>query len=182
MVKTWQVVLGTIVIFVAGLVTGGAVTLRLLWLKEEQRKDQAVVQAQAGPTLPGRPANPRPGGAGGGEPQFGPALVRRFATQLDLTPAQFKRINPIVGRTQEELARLRREVQLGSALAIERMQDEIAAQLTPGQRGRFEALLTRQRARLQALIEERQRRLVPGPLPAGAESAPGAGAPAPAEK
>jgi Spy/CpxP family protein refolding chaperone len=184
MVKTWQVVLGTIVIFVAGLVTGGAVTLRLLWVKEEQRKDQAV-QAQAGPSA-GRPPASRPAGAA--EPQFGPALIRRFATQLDLTPAQFKRINPVVGRTQEELARLRREVQLGSALAIERMQDEIAAQLTPKQRGRFEELLRRQRARLQALIEERQHRLGPGPLPtgapaaAGAGGAGGAGAPAPAEK
>jgi hypothetical protein len=175
MVKTWQVVLGTIVIFVAGLVTGGAVTLRLLWVKEEQRKDLAV-QAQVAPPAAGRPAAPRQ--AGGGEPQFGPALIRRFATQLDLTPAQFKRINPIVGRTQEELARLRREVQLGSALAIERMQDEIAAQLNPAQRGRFEELLTRQRARLQVLIEERQRRQVQGPAPAvaGGTGAAGAGA------
>jgi hypothetical protein len=197
MVKTWQVVLGTIVIFVAGLVTGGAVTLRLLWVKEEQRKDQ-LVQAQVGPPPAGRPANPRPGGVGGpgagggggGEPQFGPALIRRFATELDLTPAQFKRINPTVGRTQEELARLRREVQLGSALAIERMQDEIAAQLTPAQRERFEALLTRQRARLQALIEARQHRpgpaAAPGATPAAAggaaEGGASAGTPAPAAK
>jgi Spy/CpxP family protein refolding chaperone len=176
MVKTWQVVLGTIVIFVAGLVTGGAVTLRLLGVREEHRRDDELrAQIQGGAVAARMAAAARPAPQ---EPQFGPALIRRFATQLNLTPAQFRKINPIVGRTQEELGRLRRQVQLGSALAIERMQDEIAGQLTPDQRSRFEELLKRQRARLQALIDERQRRQNGGmpPAPANAPAPPPAAA------
>jgi hypothetical protein len=57
-------------------------------------------------------------------------------------------------------------VQLATALAIERMQDEIADQLTPGQRDKFEELIAKQRARLQEL------RKSPTPPPDAAQPAP----------
>jgi len=150
MIKTWQVVLATLLIFVAGLATGGAVAFRVVHvIAAHHRRDQEQLQQAR-----------RPGGWGLGQqaPSFGPQLVRRFANQLDLTPEQSARINPIIRRTALDLNRLRRETQLSTALAMERMQDEIADQLTPPQRAKFEDLLSQQRARLQQIIQERKAR------------------------
>jgi Spy/CpxP family protein refolding chaperone len=151
MAKTWQVVLATIAIFVAGAVAGGATAVGFLRWRGSR--------VPAG--LSGGPAS-RPNRV----EQFGPQLMRNFANQLDLTEEQRMRIMPIVRRTAGQLARERREVQLATALAIERMQDEIADQLTPGQRDKFEELIAKQRARLQEL------RKSPTPPPDAAQPAP----------
>jgi Spy/CpxP family protein refolding chaperone len=138
MVKTWQVVLATVGIFIAGLVTGGATALGVVkWIARHPR-----FNAGAMPLV-----GPRPGQV----QQFGPQLMRSFANQLDLTDEQRSRIGPIVKSTATQLGRERREVQLTSALAIEKMQDEIAEILTPAQRVRFEMLIARQREKLQQL-------------------------------
>ena len=97
--------------------------------------------------LYGRPGQPQ---------QFGPQLMRNFANQLDLTDAQRAQIEPIVKRTAGQLGRQRHEVQLTTALAIEKMQDEIAALLTPDQRTKFEALIAQQRERLNEFREQMQ--------------------------
>jgi len=81
--------------------------------------------------------------------QFGPQLMRTFENKLDLTDDQKAQIEPIVKRTAGQLGRERREVQLTTAIAIEKMQDEISAVLTPDQRTKFEALVAHQRERLQ---------------------------------
>jgi Spy/CpxP family protein refolding chaperone len=137
MAKTWQVVLATIAIFVAGLVTGGATALGVVkWVARHPRGNPGGSPY----LLVGR----------GGQPQaFGPQLMRSFANQLDLSEDQRARIGPIVKRTVMQLGRDRREVQLSSALAIEKMQDEISDLLTPEQRTKFDELIARQRARLQ---------------------------------
>jgi Spy/CpxP family protein refolding chaperone len=138
MAKTWQVVLATIAIFVAGLVTGGATALGIVkWVARHPRVNPAGMALN-----PGRPGQVQ---------QFGPQLMRSFVNQLDLTEEQRARIGPIVKRTVAQLGRERREVQLTSALAIEKMQDEIADVLTPEQRTKFEELIAQQRARLQQL-------------------------------
>jgi Spy/CpxP family protein refolding chaperone len=141
MAKTWQVVLATIAIFVAGLVAGGATAFGLVRWNHER-------QAKAAGERPNHPSKVE---------QFGPGLLRGFIKQLDLTDAQRARIQPIVRRTVGQLARERREVQLSTALTIERMQDEIADVLTPEQRARFEDLIAKQRQRLQEFREEQQR-------------------------
>jgi len=151
MAKTWQVILATIAIFVAGLVTGGATMLGVVsWVAKHRA-------AEAGPEgEPGlRPAAP------GAQPQaFTPQLMRSFANQLDLTPEQRARIMPIVRRTAGQLVRNRREIQLTSALAIEKMQDEIAEILTPEQRVKFESLISQQRLRLQKFRQGVQQQLL----------------------
>jgi Spy/CpxP family protein refolding chaperone len=140
MAKTWQVILATVAIFVAGLVTGGATALGIVaWVAHHRAMNGGL----AGPF------GQRPGVAGSPVQQFTPQLIRSFVNQLDLTTAQRARIMPIVRRTAGQLIRNRREIQLTSALAIERMQDEIADILTPGQRTIFENLIRQQRARLQ---------------------------------
>ena len=145
--KTWQVILATIAIFLAGLVTGGATTLGLVWFA----RHRAVGAWQ------GMQPGARQGA--GGMQQFGPQLMRSFANQLDLSKEQRAKIMPIVRRTAGQLARDRREIQLTSALAIEKMQDEISEILTPEQRVKFEDLIRQQRARLQQF---RQGAVAPG--------------------
>ena len=141
MAKTWQVVLATVAIFVAGLVTGGALALGAArWAARHPRFNPA----QMFPI-----AQQRQGGW-----QAGPQLMRSFIKQLDLTDEQRARIQPIVRRTAGQLSRDRREVQLNSALLIEKMQDEISQVLTPVQRAKFDELIGEQRQRLR---EFRQR-------------------------
>jgi Spy/CpxP family protein refolding chaperone len=82
--------------------------------------------------------------------------MRSFENQLDLSDEQRARIGPIVKRTVAQLGRERREVQLTSALAIEKMQDEIADVLTPSQRSKFDDLIAQQRARLQQFRQSQQ--------------------------
>ena len=146
MAKTWQVVLATVAIFVAGLVTGGAVTLGVVrW---------AVRHPRINPAQMFMPGQQRPGS---GQPsQIGPQLMRSFIGQLDLTDEQRAKIQPIARRTVGQLARERREVQLTSALLIEKMQDEIADVLTPEQRVKFENLISQQRERLKQFRQREQ--------------------------
>jgi len=166
MVKTWQVVLATVAIFVAGLVTGVAFTLGAVrWFD----RHEGLNPAQMAPYALARPANGQPA-------QIGPQLMRRFVNQLDLSKEQRARILPIVRGTVAQLARERREVQLNSALLIEKMQDEIAEVLTPEQRQKFEELISQQRARLQQF---RQNTLLQRGGPNGPPEAQG---PAPAQQ
>jgi Spy/CpxP family protein refolding chaperone len=152
MAKTWQVVLATIAIFAAGLVTGGATALGIIkWVAHHPRV------APGG--MPGVGARP------GQIQQFGPQLMRSFANQLDLTDEQRSRIGSIVKRTASQLSRERHEVQLTSALAIEKMQDEIADLLTADQRTKFEALIAEQRARLEQFRQSRNQQTSPAPTP-----------------
>ena len=151
MAKTWQVVLATVAIFVAGLVTGGATAIGIVRYVVRHPRGNGGQQGQTG------------GRFGGGQPQqFNPQLMRSFASQLDLTREQKAKIGPIVKSTASQLQREHREVQLTSALAIEKMQDEIADILTPEQRTKFEGLISQQRERLQQF---KQNALHPTPEP-----------------
>ena len=145
MAKTWQVVLATIAIFVAGLVTGGATALGIIkWAAGRPRANSAILSQ-----LGIRPAQ--------GPMGFGPQLMRSFAEKLDLTEEQKAKIGPIVKRTAAQLGRERREVQLTTALAIEKMQDQIADILTTEQRVKFEELISQQRERLQQFRQGQQK-------------------------
>ena len=130
--KPWKVVLAFTGIFLAGMVVGGLVALRVVKHNAQQRL-------------------PTPD-------QFGPQLMRRFATQLDLTPEQKEKIKPIVMHGAEELRQLRRGTEGTSRAVIERMQGEIAAVLTPEQKAKFDDLLSQQRERMKRFGEERVRR------------------------
>jgi Spy/CpxP family protein refolding chaperone len=149
--KTWQVILATVAIFLAGLVTGGATALGIVrWVVRHPRVNPAQLM----------PPGPRPGNM---PQQLNVQLMRSFVKQLDLTLAQRARIVPIVRRAVGQLTRDRREIQLTSALAIEKMQDEISDVLTPEQRAKFEELISQQRARIQQM---KQNDLAAQPPPA----------------
>ncbi len=89
--KTWQIILATVAIFVAGLVTGGATAVGLLaWIHREHGM------------------NARLGGHAGGPQQVNAQLMRNFAVQLELTREQRFKVGLIMRRTsrmmQEEVA------------------------------------------------------------------------------
>jgi len=139
MAKTWQVVLATIAIFLAGLVTGGATAFGLMRWSHNHHPQPAMNSF----------------GARAGQPQqFGTQLMRNIENQLDLTDAQRAQIEPIVKRTAGQLGRQRREVQLTTALAIEKMQDEIAGLLTPEQKTKFDELIAKQREKFNEMREQ----------------------------
>jgi Spy/CpxP family protein refolding chaperone len=138
MAKTWQVILATIAIFLAGLVTGGATAFGLVrWSHNHRPQPMNSFAPHAG--------QPQ---------QFGPQLMRNIEKQLDLTDAQRAQIEPIVKRTAGQLGRQRREVQLTTALAIEKMQDEIAGLLTPDQKTKFDELIAKQREKFNEMREQ----------------------------
>jgi Spy/CpxP family protein refolding chaperone len=85
MAKTWQIILATVAIFAAGLVTGGATAIGVVRWYARHRMMHGGQPGQFGPH-PGQ-----------GQ-QFGPQLMRTFAYKLDLTPDQRKKIGAIVGR------------------------------------------------------------------------------------
>jgi Spy/CpxP family protein refolding chaperone len=85
MAKTWQIILATVAIFVAGLVTGGATAIGVVRFIVRHR---AMNAAQQGPF------GPRPGQV----QQLSPQLMRNFAMQLDLTREQRMRIGVIMRR------------------------------------------------------------------------------------
>jgi Spy/CpxP family protein refolding chaperone len=143
MVKTWQIVLATLGIFVAGLVAGGATALGIVrWAARHPRM-----------VPPGMAFfNPR----GGMQQPFGPQLMRGFADKLDITEEQRRQVEPIIGRTAAQLGRERRASQIEAILAIEKMQDEISALLTADQKARFEQLVSEHRERLQRRLRQLQ--------------------------
>ena len=82
------------------------------------------------------------------EPRFPPPegwaarQMERVADEVQLTPEQKERINAIVGANIAEMLKLRRQ----ALDQMERMNKQIAAELTPEQRTKFEQLLQERRA------------------------------------
>jgi Spy/CpxP family protein refolding chaperone len=101
--------------------------------------------------------------SGAGEPDgFGPNLMRRLTAELALSEEQRATIEPVIKRTGEELRVLRQESMRQSAALIDSMNVAVSAELTPGQRAKFEVMKAAQKARMKAIMEERQRRRVEG--------------------
>ena len=92
--KPWKVILAFTGIFLAGILVGGLSSLR--WGRN-------FVQRQ-------------PMGE-----QYGPQLMQRLVTELNLTPEQQAKINPIVTAASDELRDLRRSTQRTSAAVLVRM-------------------------------------------------------------
>jgi Spy/CpxP family protein refolding chaperone len=84
MAKTWQIILATVAIFFAGLVTGGATAIGVVkWVTHHRMMN-------------GGPMGP--GGRAGQVQQMSPQLMRNFAMQLDLTREQRMKVGGIMRR------------------------------------------------------------------------------------
>ncbi len=129
MSKPWQVWLVLVAIFAVGGVSGGLVGYRM---------------AGAGHRHPLPP--PR---------DWVLRRVARIDRELKLTPEQRTHIQPIVQRNIDELTKAWRQSILGSREIVERMEREIAAELTPEQRTRMEQYRQERRERFRKALRER---------------------------
>jgi len=136
--KPWKVIFAFTGVFLAGILVGGLVTLRV-----GRHIAQRLPMAEG----------------------YGPQLLGRLVTQLELTPEQQAKIKPIVDQAAEELRDLRRSTQRSSAAVLVRMQGDISALLTPAQKAKFDELSAQQRDRFKRFMDERARRLKDRPPP-----------------
>jgi Spy/CpxP family protein refolding chaperone len=89
MAKTWQIILATVLIFVAGLVTGGATAIGVVRFIARHRA------MNGGPGQFGQ----RPGQV----QQMSPQLMRNFAMQLDLSRDQRMKVGAIMRRAAKTM-------------------------------------------------------------------------------
>lgn len=118
--KPWKVILVFVGLFLAGALCGSALTMRILKGSRPDGRQPARFD-----------------------------MMERLEKGLKLTDEQKEKIRPIVRRSQEETQRLRRENVREIAAAMDRMHNDIAAELTPEQRAKLEDMRKRFRERAE---------------------------------
>lgn len=127
--NTWKVILATLVIFVAGLVTGAMV----VW-----HSSRLFLPAQQRPFNPNR-TNAAPS-AGGMRLEF----LRRMQRDLDLSPEQHQQIDKIIKESQERTRKIMEPVVPQLHEELQRTKEAFRQVLTPQQQERFDQLLKHQ--------------------------------------
>jgi len=148
-VNSWKVILATMVIFGAGVVTGGLLVRYSDGIHAPRAPRGAAVNR------PGQPFS-----AGGMRLDF----LRRAGRELNLTPEQRERLDQIIKESQERTRKvtapfLREELQ--------RTRAQFRELLTPEQRPRFDELLKQQQHQ-----RAREPRHPPGPADRPADGLP----------
>jgi hypothetical protein len=151
-VNTWKVILATMVIFGAGVVTGGLLVRHSESIRAPRAPRGAVVNR------PGQPLS-----AGGMRLDF----LRRAGRELNLTPEQRERLDKIIKESQE---RTRKVTSPFLREELQRTRTEFREVLTPEQRPRFDELLKHQQQQQQQ--RTRDQRHPPGPGERPAEGLP----------
>lgn len=140
MQSPWKVILAFLGVFVAGAIFGGFFSLGVgaHWLHEPKR------DAGGG----GRAA--RRGNEWPAPPALQVAqLLRRLADRLELTPAQRERIMPLIQRAVQDFRRQQANYFREDSVILQRLQDDVAKELTPRQRQLLHELQERQRSLLR---------------------------------
>lgn len=143
--NTWKVILATLVIFVAGVVTGGLL---------------AVYSGRSFVLRPQRPPAARPGqtmAAGVMRLEF----LRRLQRDLELTQDQRERINRILKESQDRTRKLMEPVSPALREEFQRTKEDFRSVLTPEQRKRFDELFKHQ----QRAHEQQRRPAAPAQRP-----------------
>lgn len=151
MASTFKIVLAVGGIFLAGAVTGGFVSLRVI---ESRAAKQRAQQQRFGPT----------------------DLGGRLAEQLHLTPEQKEQIRPILTRTSEELRKVRRDAFNNTAALIARMDEDMSKILTDEQGVLLKKMRAEEEERRKRWSERVKRNEQPRP-----PGSPGEGAPPPGD-
>jgi Spy/CpxP family protein refolding chaperone len=199
--KPWKVIAAFLGVFIAGAVFGGFFTVGVgaRWV------NQLAPTATPAATVPSAPVptpTPAPAAVAASAPAAGsakapqtpaqkaaaallqvpqswqaPALLRRYAERLELTPEQRQRIHPLIQRATEDYNRLRQTTFRETAIILQRLQQDIAQELTPDQREKLKQIEEKQRETMKK-IEPRQKEQKKG---GGAGKGAGFGRPAPTE-
>jgi hypothetical protein len=149
-VNTWKVILATIVIFGAGVVTGG------LLVRHSQ-----TIQALPLPRPAGQARPPLPPSAAGLRIEF----LRRAERDLDLSPAQRERVDRLIKESQDHTHQILEPVSPQLHQQLEQTRAAFLEVLTPEQRARFDQLVKQQQQQMQRFREQHR------PHPTG-ESSP----------
>jgi predicted transcriptional regulator len=164
-VNTWKVILATLVIFVAGVVTGGLLVSYADRAQQKSRRflprDNVRVPANVNPSPFGSPRDPRE------SPQRLPnplqnrmprGVSMEFLQKLDaevrLTAEQRERIEKIIAEGQLRNKELWERVAPEMRREIAETQKHIREELTPEQRVRFEELMKQPRPPGQRKADE----------------------------
>lgn len=151
--NAWKVICATLVIFVAGIITGAALVRfsqggAKAW---RNRQPEPIINSQPGANLPNppdRPENPnRRNGPELGNPaekQPGP-LNRQFVMglerQLNLTPEQRDKIEKLMVEGQEHIRQMRSKIEPDIRKEMLAVNEQIKAILNPEQREQFGRLM-----------------------------------------
>jgi len=186
-VNIWKVVCATLVIFVAGIITGAAL-VRFAELGPRPWRTQrssVVNRGQPGPHPLAGPNNR----AASGQSQFDQPLpptqgvqakgllslefVQLLERQLRLTPDQREQIDRIMAEGQERVRALRSGIEPGLRKELQQTREQIRAVLTPEQREQFEQMMKRSPRRIERGEPpdrpERRYRETPNPPPPAAQ-------------
>jgi Spy/CpxP family protein refolding chaperone len=125
-VNTWKAILAAIVIFGAGVVTGGV----LIWRLQSSPPTRPRPGFEPGPSAQA----PSPGGMRW-------EFLRRAQRELDLTPAQREQIDKILKDSQERTRKLMEPIASEFHAESKRAKEEFRAVLTPPQQARFDELV-----------------------------------------
>ena len=82
-------------------------------------------------------------------------MRKRLQSQLDLTPDQMKKIEPILRETEREMESVHRRSMGQIAQIMEKSNAEIARELTPEQRTKLAAMENKRRESLQKCFKDR---------------------------
>jgi Spy/CpxP family protein refolding chaperone len=82
-------------------------------------------------------------------------MRKRLQSELDLTPDQIKRIEPILRETEREMENVRRRTMGQIGQIIEKSHAEIAKELTPAQQVKLAAMESKRRESLQKCFKDR---------------------------
>jgi periplasmic protein CpxP/Spy len=125
-VKIWKVILATLIIFGAGVVTGGLLVSHIDQVNRIKSKS-------AKPTpVPGMAANPWN--------QRSRDLLKRMDRELNLTPDQREHIEKIINESQERTKALWKPIAPQMNKEMVKVREEIREQLTPEQLKKFDEL------------------------------------------
>jgi Spy/CpxP family protein refolding chaperone len=124
-VNAWKPILAALVIFAAGVVTGG--------LTVQIRQPRPATDPAGNAPIRKVPAMPR-------EAQLR-ELSRRMQAELDLAPEQRDRIEAIVRDSQERMKSVRDEVGKKIGEEFREMRQKIRGELTPDQRRKFAEIM-----------------------------------------
>jgi hypothetical protein len=131
-VNSWKVILATMVIFGAGVVTGGL-----------------LVHNTGSPAKP-RVQRPGPAASNAPLPTVTPAQIQRMeflvraTRELELTAEQRDRVERIIREGQERSRQIWESVAPDMRKELQLVRERIRVELTPDQRRRFEELMKRQ--------------------------------------
>jgi Spy/CpxP family protein refolding chaperone len=128
-VKIWSVVIAVMLIFGAGVVTGGL----LVRTRVVQHETAPAPAAQ-------RSAAPMPNLALGRQ-----MFIQRVRSELDLTPEQSAKVDEIMAESHKRIAKIYEPVTPQAREESRRVRQEILALLTPQQKKKFTQSIKRQR-------------------------------------